>query len=73
MIDIPNKEEVLIRELHALGLDISLYSIEETPYNQQNETEVDLVLNFEKNLNCCTFYLRSKDLLNYQFINLLTI
>jgi DNA-directed RNA polymerase subunit beta len=47
---IPESFKVLIRELHALGLDISLYKMDQAPYDQSNETEVDLVRDFEKNL-----------------------
>jgi DNA-directed RNA polymerase subunit beta len=47
---IPESFKVLIRELHALGLDISLYKMGQTSYGQPNETEVDLVRDFEKNL-----------------------
>jgi DNA-directed RNA polymerase subunit beta len=47
---IPESFKVLIRELHALGLDISLYKMDQALYDQSNETEVDLVRDFEKNL-----------------------
>jgi DNA-directed RNA polymerase subunit beta len=47
---IPESFKVLIRELHALGLDISLYKMDQASYGQPNETEVDLVRDFEKNL-----------------------
>lgn len=47
---IPESFKVLIRELHALGLDISLYKMDQADYSKSNETEVDLVRDFEKNL-----------------------
>ena len=47
---IPESFKVLIRELHALGLDISLYKMDQALYDQSNETEVDLLHDFEKNL-----------------------
>ena len=47
---IPESLKVLIRELHALGLDISLYKMDHVSNQQSNETEVDLVRDFEINL-----------------------
>jgi DNA-directed RNA polymerase subunit beta len=47
---IPESFKVLIRELHSLGLDISLYKMDKASRGQTNETEVDLLRDYEKNL-----------------------
>jgi DNA-directed RNA polymerase subunit beta len=47
---IPESFKVLIRELHSLGLDISLYKMDKASRDQTNETEVDLLRHYEKNL-----------------------
>ena len=47
---IPESFKVLIRELHSLGLDISLYKMDKVSNGKTNETEVDLLRNYEKNL-----------------------
>jgi DNA-directed RNA polymerase subunit beta len=47
---IPESFKVLIRELHSLGLDISLYKMDKVSRWQTNETEVDLLRDYEKNL-----------------------
>tara|TARA_B100000768_G_scaffold115424_1_gene106833 strand:+ start:1645 stop:4893 length:3249 start_codon:yes stop_codon:yes gene_type:complete len=47
---IPESFKVLIRELHSLGLDISLYKMDKVSRGQTNETEVDLLRDYEKNL-----------------------
>ena len=47
---IPESFKVLIRELHSLGLDISLYKMDKVSKGETNETEVDLLHNYEKNL-----------------------
>jgi len=47
---IPESFKVLIRELHSLGLDISLYKMDKVSRRQTNETEVDLLRDYEKNL-----------------------
>jgi DNA-directed RNA polymerase beta subunit len=47
---IPESFKVLIRELHALGLDISLYKMNKTRRGHTNEFEVDLLVQSEKNL-----------------------
>jgi DNA-directed RNA polymerase subunit beta len=44
---IPESFKVLIRELHSLGLDISFYKINKSLSRSPNETEVDLVGEFE--------------------------
>ena len=47
---IPESFKVLIRELHSLGLDISLYKMDKVSSGKTNETEVDLLRHYEKNL-----------------------
>ena len=47
---IPESFKVLIRGLHSLGLDISLYKMDKASRGQTNETEVDLLRDYEKNL-----------------------
>ena len=47
---IPESFKVLIRELHSLGLDISLYKMYKVSSGKTNETEVDLLRHYEKNL-----------------------
>ena len=47
---IPESFKVLIRELHSLGLDISLYKMDKASRGKTNETEVDLLRDYEKNL-----------------------
>jgi DNA-directed RNA polymerase subunit beta len=44
---IPESFKVLIRELHSLGLDISFYKINKSLSKNTNETEIDLVGEFE--------------------------
>lgn len=47
---IPESFKVLIRELHSLGLDISLYKMDKVSSEKTNETEVDLLRDYENNL-----------------------
>jgi DNA-directed RNA polymerase subunit beta len=47
---IPESFKVLIRELHSLGLDISLYKMDKVSREKTNETEVDLLRDYENNL-----------------------
>jgi DNA-directed RNA polymerase subunit beta len=47
---IPESFKVLMRELHALGLDISLYKMDKTRRGQTNELEVDLLVHYEKSV-----------------------
>ena len=47
---IPESFKVLIRELHSLGLDISLYKMQKSDPNKTNEEEVDLLREYERNL-----------------------
>jgi len=47
---IPESFKVLIRELHSLGLDISLYKMQKASRGFSNEQEIDLLQEYEKNL-----------------------
>lgn len=47
---IPESFKVLIRELHSLGLDISLYKMHKSSPGQTNEVEIDLLREYERNL-----------------------
>ena len=47
---IPESFKVLIRELHSLGLDISLYKMHKSVPDKTNEVEVDLLREYERNL-----------------------
>lgn len=48
---IPESFKVLIRELHSLGLDIAFYKMSQAPRNFKNEREIDLLREYEKNVN----------------------
>lgn len=47
---IPESFKLLIRELHSLGLDISLYKMDKASRKNTNEHELDLLKEYEKNL-----------------------
>ena len=48
--NLPESFKVLIRELHAIGLDISLYKFNRNKYVGTEKQELDLFLNYEKNI-----------------------